>query len=107
MVNRTQKHYKTRNQNPQNQIRNLDITKPIINEEEFIAKLSAMGGVISTIGGIMSTAASFLALQKFQRNIILDEEPVRNSVAPHDDRISELEKQIEYLIKEIEELKGR
>ncbi|QCR33823.1 hypothetical protein [Lysinibacillus sp. SGAir0095] len=93
---------------PQNRIQNMDNSN-VINEEEFIAKLSAMGGVISTIGGIMSTAASFLALQKFQRDIIIEEEPTGNGNrnAPKDDRISELEKQIQYLIKEIDELKDR
>jgi len=107
VANRAQKQNKNKNQTQyQNQVQNMDNAKTVMDEEEFIAKLSTMGGVIQTIGGIMSTAASFLALQKFQRDIILEEEePVRNNVGPNDNRISELEKQIQYLIKEIDDLK--
>ena len=73
-------------------------------EEEFIAKLSALGSVIQTIGGVMSTAASLLALQKFQQDILLEEEE-ENLSSDSDNRIGALENQIQYLMKEIEELK--
>ena len=108
MVNRNQSQNQYRNRIPyQNQVQNMDNSETTMTEEEFIAKLSSMGGLIQTIGGIMSTAASFLALQKFQRDIIIDNEPEGNSNTVNDDRINELEKQIQYLIREIDELKGR
>ena len=108
MVNRNQGQHQYRNRTPyQNQIQNMDNSDTTMTEEEFIAKLSSMGGLIQTIGGIMSTAASFLALQKFQRDIIIDNEQEGNSNTANDNRINELEKQIQYLIREIDELKGR
>ncbi|MER2009508.1 MAG: hypothetical protein ABS939_18910 [Psychrobacillus sp.] len=89
----------------QNQLVNNSKTAAI-SEEEFIAKLSTLGGVIQTIGGIMSTTASFLALQKFQRDIIVDEVE-GDGQSGNDERINQLEKQIQYLMNEIEDLKGR
>ena len=85
----------------------MDNSRNTMSEEEFIAKLSSMGGLIQTIGGIMSTAASFIALQKFQRDIIIDDEPQGTNNSANDERINELEKQIQYLIREIDQLKER
>ncbi len=101
MQNRNQNQIRNKNQIP-------DTSKTsAMSEEEFIAKLSTLGGVIQTVGGIMSTAASFMALQKFQRDIILDEEEEGIGLSGDDDRISELEKQIQFLMREIEVLKGQ
>ncbi|MCM3388574.1 hypothetical protein [Ureibacillus chungkukjangi] len=109
MVNRNQSQGQNRNQiQSQYQLQtNVDNANSVMSEEEFIAKLSTLAGVIQTVGGIMSTAASFLALQKFQRDIIIDDEPQGTGTSANDDRINELEKQIQYLMKEIEDLKGR
>lgn len=111
MVNRNQSQGQNRNQiqyQYQYQMQNnADNANSVMSEEEFIAKLSTLAGVIQTVGGIMSTAASFLALQKFQRDIIIDDEPQGTGTSANDDRINELEKQIQYLMKEIEDLKGR
>ena len=91
----------------QNQMMN-NSTSPI-NDEELIAKLSTIGSVIQTIGGVISTTASIMALQKFQRDIILQEveDEGENVQSGNDDRISNLEKQIQFLINEIEQLKAQ
>jgi len=95
------KQYQVQNQKVNN-------AKSTMTEEEFIAKLSTFGGYIQTIGGIMSTAASFMALKQYDEDVLLTElEEDKNGHSANDERISELEKQIQYLMKEIEALKGR
>lgn len=102
-----------RNQNRNKlQHSNLGITNSkstAMSDEEFIARLSTLGSVIQTIGGVISTAASIIALQQFQEDILLEEEEDtgEGGQSGNNDRINQLERQMQYLINEIEELKGR
>ncbi|MFL0505336.1 hypothetical protein ACH0B5_06265 [Ureibacillus sp. 179-F W5.1 NHS] len=107
---------KSRNRNPsrypdQIQQKKIDALKTDI----FIAKLGAIGGLISTVGGIISTTASFLAV----RDLLEDLEEYKSEVIANNsnrnigssyyndanERIENLEKQMEYLLKELEKLK--
>lgn len=83
----------------------------------FIAKLGAIGGLISTVGGIISTTASFLAVQ----DLLNDLEEIKSEVnfyttggikstgnnSEADKRIENLEKQVQYLLKELENMKRK
>lgn len=64
-----------------------------------IAKLSVLGGIITTIGGIISTYARILALEQLQSS--------QNPFTLYDQKIDELEKQIQYLTKELHRQKYR
>lgn len=63
--------------------------------ETTAAKLAVLGGLLSTLGDAISTIAAVLALQELQQT---EDE--------NDDRISELEKQVEYLTKEMNKQKS-
>ncbi|MBD8026944.1 hypothetical protein H9636_09755 [Ureibacillus sp. Re31] len=83
----------------------------------FIAKLGAIGGLISTIGGIISTTASFLAVQ----DLLNDLEEIKSEVITNtangsknignnpdvDKRIENLERQMQYLIQEFQNMKRK
>lgn len=95
---------------PRNQNRNQNNNQnQETNTELFIAQLGAFGGLISTVGGIISTAAAFLALQELEDEIANKKNANSNSNSKNnsnsDIRIKELENQVYYLMKEIEKLK--
>lgn len=81
--------------------------KPINNQNQNItlendiniAKLSVLGGIITTIGGIISTYARILTLEQLQSS--------QNPFKLYDQKIDELEKQIQYLTKELHRQKYR
>ncbi|MED3661414.1 hypothetical protein NST62_09800 [Ureibacillus sp. FSL K6-8385] len=65
------------------------------NQSEIkFAKISIFGQILSVIGGIISIYAQFLSLEKFE-----SEQP------NNDERIRNLEKQIQYLTQQIENQK--
>ncbi|RUL48176.1 MULTISPECIES: hypothetical protein [Lysinibacillus] len=99
-------------QNRNINIRNVQPTTPRVDppnrqnqndkNENFTAKLGAFGGLISTIGGIISTYAAFLALDELQQDM---EESDATSTGD-ENRIQELELQVQYLMKELQKLKN-
>ncbi|MFC4024701.1 multidrug ABC transporter ATPase [Oceanobacillus longus] len=68
------------------------------NNEITVAKLAVLGGLLATIGDGISTLAAVLALEELQQT--------QNNSNNNNDRISELEKQIKYLTKEINQQKN-
>jgi hypothetical protein len=72
---------------------------PSSNNETTVAKLAVLGGLLSTLGDGISTLAAVLALEELQKT--------QNNSNNNNDRISELEKQIKYLTKEINQQKNR
>jgi hypothetical protein len=67
------------------------------NNETIVAKLAVLGGLLSTLGDAISTMSAVLALEELQQT--------QNNDNDNSHRISELEKQIKYLTKEIDQQK--
>ena len=65
------------------------------NNETTAANLAVLGGLLSTLGDAISTMAAVLALEELKQT--------QNN---NNDKISELEKQIKYLTKEINQQKN-
>ena len=113
---------------------NLENTQSL-DTDLLIARLGALGGIIQTIGGFISTSASLLALQELQNDlksqssapnatlrgsgtVLTGNDPTNNSTTSTTSttsssinnhstaRINELEKQVEYLMKELNSLKN-
>jgi hypothetical protein len=70
---------------------------PASNNETSVAKLALLGGLLSTLGDAISTMAAVFALEELQQT--------QNN--NNNDKISELEKQVKYLTKEINQQKIR
>lgn len=70
------------------------------NNETTAAKLAVLGGLLSTFGDAISTMAAVLALEELQQT-------QNNSDNNNNDKISELEKQIKYLMEEVNQQKNR
>lgn len=63
------------------------------NTETNAAKLALLGGLLSTLGDALSTIAAALALEELRESDY--------NTPNNDDKINELERKIEYLMKEI------
>lgn len=70
------------------------------NNETTAAKLAVIGGLLATLGDGISTLAAVLALEELQKT------QNNSNNNNNNDRISELEKQIKYLTKEINQQKN-
>lgn len=84
------------NNNPSNN------SGPSLDNESTAAKLAVLGGFLATLGDAISTYAAVLALEEIQQSKSNNN---KNNNGNNDDRINELEKQIKYLMKEINKQK--
>ncbi len=65
--------------------------------ENDAAKLAVIAGIITTLGDVLATIAAIMALEEAQKS--------NNNNNNNSNKIDELEKQVQYLTKELHKLK--
>lgn len=86
--------------------KNKDMTDLLSNSENDAAKLAVLAGIFSTLGDGLATIAAIMALEDAQQQSNNNNSNSNNNNDGNSNKIDELEKQVQYLTKELNKLKN-
>ncbi|QPQ35961.1 MULTISPECIES: translation initiation factor 2 [unclassified Lysinibacillus] len=86
--------------------KNKDITDLFSNNEIDAAKLAVLAGIFSTLGDGLATISAIMALEGAQESNNNNSNNNNNNNDGNSNKIDELEKQVQYLTKELNKLKN-